>query len=142
MNISVAAGENRVEPVTWPGITLSGIIPYQSLFHLGSERSNFWVPGALAQCHVMLSDYHGCSCALSSVPTHAILDMAIFLGSDDLLHEWTDRLVCHMTFNNILDILMAIAQFTNPMNASSSNDMSDGKCYFCGDFPYFSEESI
>ena len=61
-------------------------------------------------CH--FHDCRGCLCALSSVPTHAILDMAIYLGSDDLLHEWTDRLLLRMTYSNIPDKLMVIVQFS------------------------------
>ena len=75
-------------------------------------------------CHAI--NCHGCLCALSSIPTHAILDMAIFWGSDDLLHEWTDRLLCHMTFNNVPDILMAIAQFANSIAITSTDNMSGG----------------
>ena len=74
-------------------------------------------------CHAI--NCHGCFCALSSIPTHAILDMAVFFASDDLLHEWTERL-CHMTFNNVPDILMAIAQFANSIAITSTDNTSGG----------------
>ena len=106
----------------------SEIARYYSLgYHPFPVTMSFWkkafeflsARGARSiSCH--FRNCHGCPCALASVPTHAILDMAIYLGSDDLLHEWTDRLLRHMTYSNIPDVLIAIAQFSQ---TKSCDDM-------------------
>ena len=134
IELPVADPEYEYHNLCWrePGRT-SDVARYYSLRHHPRPVTiSFWerafeflnARGARSlSCHAV--NCHGCSCALSSIPTHAILDVAIFLGSDDLLHEWSDRLLRHMTFNNVPDIMMAIAQFANSIAFTSTDNPAD-----------------